>query len=434
MRKIFKKLVKNWLVFGLVFFVLSRFVVYTNPPYDVRKPEGFRGYSDVKHDYERYANIWWYGLPPYFKHLYEYPPGAILPTVFPLFLDQSGIGKYYQNYRAQIMVFDFILFFSILAYLQKLKTKKVRKVIAMLFYIVGGLAAKDFLYDGLDLMFSGTIAIGLIIFFLTNQKKLVKSVLFWCFFWLSVAVKLMSAPLAAVYFFIKSVTPGCFAIDDKLKKGVLASILGMGIVWGLPLVYFRSSLSVFIVYNLGRSFKYASFPYFITATINAFTQTETKIDKPPDFSLAGPYSGMVLSVFNIILPLAILGVIGYCFWIVYRKKKFDPYMLAVKMTLVYVFTFFLASKVYSQPFPIWTIPLVALVPFTNTKKQVKMMLFCLLLIVIDTTNYLNLGTFGLRTFWGPLTFGFLRSIIKFGTMAVLLGMSVRLPVREKLQG
>lgn len=413
-----KKRVKILLIIA---FLATRIYVYYHPPYDERKPEGFRGYSDVKFDYERYANIWWYGLPPYLKYMYEYPPGAIMPTIFPLFLDQKGVGKYYPNYRMQIMVFDVILFIFLLNYWKKEKRREINKILGLGFYVIGGLIAKDFLYDGLDLLFSGSLAIGLIFF----RRK----ILSWIFFWLSVAVKLMSVPLFAVYFSIRGLSKKLKKmIDAEFIKEAKAMVLGMIIIWGVPLIIFRTSLSVILTYNLRRSFKYCSFPYFIVETINAFTKTEVKIDKPPDFSLSGPYSEIVLTIFNIILPVVILGIIGYTLLIIYKKKDYDKRLLAMKMSMVYIFAFFLSSKIYSQPFPIWTIPLVSLWPFKSVKRQVKMMMFCLLLIVIDTTNYLNLGTFGLRTFWGPLTYGFLRSVVKFGTMAVLLVESLRLPV------
>jgi len=67
------KLFKKNLLIILIFlgFFLGRFYVLNNPP---------PYYSDVNHDYQRYANMWHYGLTPYLKHFYEYPP-ATLPIL-----------------------------------------------------------------------------------------------------------------------------------------------------------------------------------------------------------------------------------------------------------------------------------------------------------------------------------------------------------------
>ena len=43
----------------IALFIASRVYVFLNPPLY---------YSDVTADYERYANIWRYGLTPYLEH------------------------------------------------------------------------------------------------------------------------------------------------------------------------------------------------------------------------------------------------------------------------------------------------------------------------------------------------------------------------------
>lgn len=408
---------KGIISLAILFFLLTRFYILKNPPY-----KNNIGYSDVKHDYERYANIWWYGLPPYLKHLYEYPPATIPLVVFPLFLDQKGVGKYYQNYRFQIFVFDIIFFLVLLYFLNKTKIKNSSKFFAGLFYIFSGLIAKDFLYDGIDLIFSGTLALSLIFFRLFNQEKFLNKIFFYSLFWLSVAIKLISAPLLIPYFFLSG---------KILKKEILAFIGGFLVVWGIPIFIFGSSLSVTFVYNFSRPFKYCSFPYFIAETINAFTKTEIKIDNPPDFSLEGPYSKAILGIFNKVLPIAIILIIIYSLYNLFKRKNLNPYFFAVKITLIYIFIFFLVSKIYSQPFPIWLVPLVSILPFPSVKRQLVFILLTALLLIIDTTNILNLGLFGLKTFIYPLTYGFLRSLLKFGVMTALLFLSFKIPTEEK---
>jgi len=292
------------------------------------------------------------------------------------------------------------------------------------YYILAGVVAKDFWYDGLDLMFSGGICLCLVIYFLFNQKKLFNRVWFWVVFFATVALKLMSVPLALIYFLGRKLS---------FKKEVIGAGLGGLVVWGLPLVYFRSSLSVIAVYNLGRSFKYASFPYFIVESINAFTKSEFKIDMPPDFSLEGPFSTMIENAFNILLPVAFLGLVFYMAKKL-KEKNIDLFFVNYKMTFLYVFTFFIFSKIYSQPFPIWTVPLIAIFPYRDVKKLVLMMGLSLILLVIDTTNYWNLGVYGLEPlFGGPLTIGFLRSLLKFGVIGALLITSFSMRTKKAVR-
>lgn len=66
-----------------ILFLLSRWYILANPPVN---------YSDVFHDYRRYAQMWQSGITPYFKHLYEYPPLTIPLLYLPEALNQLTIG------------------------------------------------------------------------------------------------------------------------------------------------------------------------------------------------------------------------------------------------------------------------------------------------------------------------------------------------------
>ena len=407
-------------VFIIIFiiFLVSRLFVLANPPYSKKKG----GYSDVKHDYERYANIWWYGLPPYLKHLFEYPPATIPLIIFPLFLDQKGIGKFYPNYRFQIFVIDLLFFFCLVKFLKKIKIEKIQKLTALAFYIISGLIAKDFLYDGIDFIFSSVFVLILIIFFLLDQKKTLNRLLFWIMFWLSVGIKLITFPLLFIFSLVKL---------KSLKRELITLIVGFLIVWGLPLIIFRSSLLVIFVYNFSRSFKYSSFPYLIADSINAFTKTELKIDLAPDFSLTGPYSVIILSIFNKLLPLCVVLTILYSLYLFLKYKKRNDFLLLLKMSLIYVLVFYLSSKIYSQPFPIWLIPLGSIALFYNKKRQIIFYLLICFLLIIDTTNLLNLREFGYKIFIYPLNFNFLRGVIKFLVITALLILSLKIPIENR---
>src|SRR6185369_13200574 len=133
---------RSFLIISLIFlvFVISRIWVLQHPPLY---------YSDVKHDYERYANIWRYSLMPYRQHLFEYPPAAVPLISIPLDIDQAGIGVYYLNYRVEIFLFECVLFGFLLAVISRLPTKSIVKISAVTFYILAGIVAKDFWYEGL---------------------------------------------------------------------------------------------------------------------------------------------------------------------------------------------------------------------------------------------------------------------------------------------
>jgi len=116
----FKK--NSWLIFSLlIFFITRAYILKFPPPF----------YSDVFHDYRRYVNMWYSGLTPYLKHFYEYPPATLPLLYIPLLIKNLGLGHYYQNYRFQIFLFDFILFLFIFKAINKLKTKPLSKKLAL---------------------------------------------------------------------------------------------------------------------------------------------------------------------------------------------------------------------------------------------------------------------------------------------------------------
>jgi len=381
-------------------FLLSRFYVLKFPP-----PH----YSDVSHDYERYANMWWYGLPPYLKHYYEYPPATIPLLLFPLWLDLSGVGSYYTNYRVQIFVFEIFLFLIILKILKKIKTRPLSKYLAAIFYILIGMVAKDFWYEGLDLVFIGFYVIALAAWFLEKKYKLGSRILSWFFFWLSTAIKFMSGPLAL---------PFLASQKEKLKKNLIAAFIGFLLVWGLPLAIFRSSLSVSLVFHLNRGAKYASFPSFIIEAVNQFTNSESRLDQPPDFQFVGPVSDLILKIFTPIFFLGVLGVVIFAFLkILKSSKKGKNLGRLLKYSLIYIFTIFLTGKVFSSPFHIWTVPLITIFPFKNVKNQLLVLAFVSYLVIVDTTPWIRLPDTALI---GPLSLGTIFNASRFAVIGFLL--------------
>jgi len=370
---------RNLLIFAWFGFFLSRIYVLANPPLS---------YSDVFHDYRRYAEMWMSGITPYFQHLYEYPP-VTLPILFlPEYFNRLNIGHYYQNYRLEIFLLDGVISYFIFRAILKLKTQPASKALALAFYNLAPVIAKDFFYEGIDWLFAGSLCLAIIFF----RKRL----LFWILFWLSTGIKLLTAPLAAVF----------------LKKDWKQMILGFLLVWGLPLVIFRSSLSVMFVYNNERGIKYAAFPGFVVETINYFTKSETRRNEPPDFEWQGPVSVTAEKVVGIVFPLSLVLVLAYA----YRRPT--SYAFALKISLIFFLTMFFTAKIFSQPFHLWYVPLIALFPFKSTKPQLAMMGLALLLLIVDTTPWIRY----------PAAYKFYAYLfLRYLPMAGLLWLSIKLP-------
>lgn len=381
---------RYFFIIAFLLFLVSRIYILTNPP---------PNYSDVFHDYRRYAQMWQSGITPYFKHLYEYPPLTIPLLYLPEALNQLNIGHYYQNYRFQIFILDAVIFIFILKALIKLKTKPLSKYLSLGFYLVAPMIAKDFFYEGIDWVFVGSLALAII--------YLSRRLLFWILFWLSTGIKLLTAPLAFIF----------------LKKDWRQMVLGFLLVWGLPLVIFRSSLGVMFVYNNERGIKYAAFPSFIVETINYWTKTETRLNQPPDYEFQGPVSDAAEKAVSVIFPLSILLVLFYG-----KKKKLDTYAGKIKISLIFFLTIFFTAKIFSQPFHLWYVPLIALYPFKSIKHQLAMIALALFLLIVDTTPWIRVNE--QLMIFDPLPLKFFSYLfLRYLPLAGLLWLSVKLPNR-----
>lgn len=398
-----KKLSIKWIIFFFLFFI-SRIWILQNPP---------PSYSDVKHDYERYANMWRYGLTPYLEHYYEYPPATIPLLALPLEIDQRGIGYYYFNYRVQIFILENILFSFLLYSVYRMKTDERTKHLSISFYIIAGILAKDFWYEGIDLVFMGSFALALTSILLANQKSIKNRVVIWSLLWLSVAIKIMTAPLMLLFFLLRKI---------DIKKDLFANALGLSIIWGVPLVLFRSSLSVFVVFALNRPIKYGAFASYVIEVINIFTKTEHRVNLAPDFQMAGPVSDIVTKVLTIVFPLAVITLLGYVsyLWINYRKNLItakSQYLFLLTSTFLYIYVLFLVGKTFSSPFHIWYVPLLMIYPFTLLKQQLRVYAASLYLLFIDT-SYLShfLPSFSL--------FNMVNSVYIYGAIKYILIVSL----------
>ena len=380
--------------FSWFLFLVTRLLILKLPPLY---------YSDVSHDYERYANMWWYGLTPYLEHYYEYPPATIPLLLAPLWLDQKGLGFYYQNYRTIIFGLEFFLFSLIVKTLKNRSLKA--KYLSIIFYCLIGLVAKDFWYEGLGLVFIGSYLAAIL--FLLKGKDIKNSITTWFFFWLSFGIKFMTLPLF----------PALFAsIKNKFRNKLLPIIIGGVIVWGVPIIIFRSSLLVSVVFHLNRPAKYGSFPSHLADFANHFTQSETRTTKPPDYQLEGPISAQLENIFGPVFYIGIV-VIALISFIHITKRKNPDLKSLLKYSLIYILFIFLSGKTFSSPFYIWLIPLLAIFPFKTTKNQSLVFLLTLYMIILDTTSLISLPP---TPVLGPVTLKLLRDSTRFIPMFILL--------------
>ncbi len=400
----------NWRLLGffLAFFI-SRIWVLQHPPLS---------YSDVSHDYERYANQWRYGLTPYRQVMFEYPPAAIPLLAFPLEIDQRGFGKYYQNYRIQLFILEIVIFTAIVYGISKSeslrKTKDLRMWTALSFYIAAGVIGKDFWYEGLDLMFFGSLNVGLVLLLSEESHQFIKRVCMWAMLWLSVAIKIMTAPLAFPLFLTKTL---------PLKKELLACFLGGVLIWGVPTVLYRSSMSVFVTFHANRPMKFGAFGTYIIEVLNDYTKTERRLMEGPDFPMVGPLSKKITTISAVGFPVAVLAFLAYAYWQSRqfpsgKMGRFARFEYMVRMSLIYVFIQFLTGKTFSSPFHIWYVPILAVYPFRYFSKQVFSYVSALFMLTLDTTLLIqapkDVIAFGL-TPWTRI-----RDAFRFIPMMVLL--------------
>lgn len=333
---------KHWLWVAIVAFALSRIYIFLNPPPYVRY-------------FEEYANIWYYGWPPYLKHWYEYPPATIPFVLGPLLLDLAGIGKYALNFRLMSLFFDVVLFGLILRVMSKLKYSDLTRLANALFYILLTLKAKDFMYENLDLLFGMTLFVPAVAPLLLGKGR---SVVQWLMYWLGTGLKLVNAPLAALYFFNSK---------EKLMKRLVIPLVTCIVIWAVPLAIFRSSLSVILVYHKDRQLQVESFPSLVVRGVNLITKSEEiYFSQYKSFDLRGPVSDIVLPISTIAM-IGFMGLLVLYIWR-HRQQAANPAFM-MKVTLLFVFGYFLTNKVFSTPYHLWYLPLLVVFPYKNWRQR-----------------------------------------------------------------
>jgi hypothetical protein len=433
-------------IFGLTLIILlfsfSRFYINKYWP---------TNYSDVRTDYERYARMWHYGLIPYTHHMYEYPPLTIPLLSLPLKYEHWGV-NYYHNYRFQVMLVDIAFFTLFVGSVYRLfkKNSFVKKLTIVSFYILITTIAKSFIYDGLDLIFMSSIFTSFLLFVWLDTKEMLGKTIVWTFFWISTAIKFLTLPLMIPIFLI---------IYSNWKKDFSSFITSFILIWGIPIIIFRSTLLVPFILNNNRPIKNSSFPAYIIKLIDYQSNTETKGNIPPDFEYTGPISSIVTKATKIIFPISMLVWLLYSVKYVLKKKKykikynlkslsktikseiFKPINLKSKEQLItllriyglYLFTLFFFAKIFSQPFHVWYMALVALFPFLIKKNPLWLWVPALTMVIHDMTTLLYLPTNPESSLLNYPFFMYGYLVFKFLPMGIIYYYFIKVSDKERIK-
>jgi len=173
-------------------------------------------------------------------------------------------------------------------------------------------------------------------------------------------------------------------LDKKQWKSLfLWGGIALVIIWGLPLLYFRSSLQVMLVYHRMRGLQVESTPAVITSVINSFTHTEKFVEAYKNYEIVGPISTTVKHFFEPLFYFVIVAFITGASWVSFQTKNRDVNFLRHQLTLIYIFIFMLTAKVLSTPFLLWHIPFVAMYPYKDRKTQLVVLLVSFLIVLLS---------------------------------------------------
>lgn len=368
------------MMFFYLLFLASRLLIWLFPP----------AFSDVMYSYYHYARIWSEGYPPYLIHLFEYPPATIPLFYLPWLIDKFTPLDYHNAYRFLILLTDFFIFSLLIKVLKSLKFKKILFIAALSYYLLALTKAKDFVFESMDLVFIASFLFSLA---LLKIKKISPKIRFlsWFFFWLSTALKYISLPLFVPFLIMKK--------NKKFKEEILLCLFGFIAVWLLPLLIFRSSLSVPLVYHLKRGFQVESMPCNIIRLINRWTKTESFVEVYKNYDIIGPVTAKLSPYLTLIFLITMSFFALYSLIKSYSlaKKNQDEYRQKLRLSLLYFLLFLSVAKVFSTPFHLWLPPLLAAYPYPSFKKQLRVFSVSFFVILISMTPIPNLIFYGFET-------------------------------------
>ncbi|NCN50958.1 MAG: hypothetical protein GW925_00725 [Candidatus Pacebacteria bacterium] len=353
-----------------------------------------------------FAHLWASGVVPYLEQWYEYPPATIPLFYIPHLIDSLTHGtilhlNYAVSYRLQMLIIDSSLFGLIMIVLKRRQASGLLFIAPLVYYILATAKAHDFIYDTMDLSFAAAMTLGLTAPELFKGSRAI--FISWFGFALSVALKLMNGPLGIVY-----------AIQErkKWKKFLIVGSVAVLAVWAVPLVIYRSSLSVMFVYHQIRGLQADSTGAVIVRIIDKFTHSEKVIEVYKNYEMSGFLSTEMLKFLAVFFPISILLFVLYASYIVFNAKQSKQQYLRISFTIGYLLLMMLVGKVLSRPFMLWLIPLIAVLPFSSWKKQMKFLVISLSAVSVQLTL---IPHFEIWVFDSGLLVGITRSIL-FATL------------------
>jgi len=322
-----------------------------------------------------YAHLWASGVKPYLEQWYEYPPATIPLFYLPHLIDRQTYGTsfhidYRQAYRGIMLLADTALFALVWRSLVRFGTKPKLLIVALIYYCLITAKANHYLYDTMDWTFAAALALSAspALWSVSRSHNLLRNWLakaqIWFGYWLAVALKLLNGPLSL---------PLALLQRRQGKTGWLALVAVGGLVWGLPLLIYRSSLSVMLLFHQLRGLQVDSLTAVIVRIINSFTQTESVIEIYKNYEITGPITTWALSILSLVFPLALIAFTGWTAWQAWQlaSRKKDHSVFRVSITLGFVLLLMIVSKVLSRPFVLWHIPLIAMLPVVSWRQQLK---------------------------------------------------------------
>lgn len=362
---------KRWL---LVLFFATRFLIWYAQPTD---------FTEIIYSYMPYAHLWASGVTPYRQQWYEYPPLTIPLFYAPHFIDRETHDhwwhlNYSQVYRLIVLSVDCGLFWVIWKTLERWRVKPAIFTTAVVYYCLITLKAHDFLYDSMDWVFVASIVAGIGVGDALRERTY-SAIPPWLGLWVGTGLKYLNAPLAAP-FALRS----WFAEKKKwwqltrTRGWLLASIGGTFlVVWTIPLILFRSSLSVSLVYHQLRGLQIDTTGALIARTATLFTHSEQFVEAYKNYEVSGPISAQILRLTQLVFALSLSVFIAGSSYLAFKQT---PLSLAgalknregvwqVWLVLGYFLVFLLTAKVASRPFFLWFIPLITLFPFQTSRDQ-----------------------------------------------------------------
>lgn len=395
---------KIWIPLAIIaLYVLTRAYIWIN------RPEEF---TEIIYSYMPYAHLWASGVKPYLEQWYEYPPVTIPLFYIPHLIDRATQGlsfhfDYLEAYRGLLLLIDTALFALVWRSLVRFDVKSNIKWIALIYYCLITAKANHFLYDTMDWTFAAALALSAAPTLITwTPRSLSKksaqlvSAFFsgmqtWLGYWLAVGLKLLNGPLGL---------PLALLQRKNWKSQWFSLLVAGGLVWGLPVLLYRSSLQVMLVFHQFRGLQVDSFPAIVVRVINSFTHSESVIEIYKNYEMTGPLTDTTLDILSVIFPLAL---VIFVLWTAYQAwrlapetKKHDAFRVSI--TLGFVLLLMLVSKVLSRPFVLWHVPLVAMLPFTHWRDQARFLIPSVIAVAITLTGIpdIQVGVFRTATLVG----------------------------------